>query len=283
MDTITASRSPFRDTRSAGTLSLMLLVCWFCWFAAVASAQRPPIHYFQSADMAPGAVGAGQLMRGGPLPGYFQPVRITAPAGAEVALSLDGIFDVPQPNPICVGLLVGRVYRLKITNIPNYAGSEVFPSIEIINRLFPPLGQETRFPIPVELTREELDLAMRGHYVTRVIYLEDPRNALPHVEAAQQQRYFDVGPRQDPLRVADELGRPMAILRIGSRVPESDVTTGRFLFDSPPWMRLPDMTSAMANRPARQARATVTPHVPRLPVDSKANTVTAGAIRRDDR
>ncbi len=39
--------------------------------------------------------------------------------------------------------------------------------------------------------------------------------------------------------MADALGRPMAILRIGSRVPEQDNATGRFLFDSPPWIQLP--------------------------------------------
>ena len=32
----------------------------------------------------------------------------------------------------------------------------------------------------------------------------------------------------------------MAILRIGSRLPETDVATGRFLFDSPPWVPLPE-------------------------------------------
>ena len=34
----------------------------------------------------------------------------------------------------------------------------------------------------------------------------------------------------------------MAILRIGSRVPEQDNTTGRFVFNSPPWVQLPTWT-----------------------------------------
>ncbi len=204
-----------------------------------ALAQNRPYHYFHSADMPPGTIGAAQLMRGGPLPGYFQPVEITGPQETQVAMATDGVYESPQPAPLRVALLVGKVYRLKVTNIPFHVGQEVFPSIEIINRLYPPAGSEAKFPIPIELTREELEMAIRGQYVVRVIYLENPRTALPAREDPQQQRYFEVGPNQDPLEVADALGRPIAILRIGSRVPDLDTESGRFLFDSPPWIQLP--------------------------------------------
>jgi len=277
--TIIASRNRFRGLRSIATRSLSWLVC-LC--ASIAFGQQPTVHYFQRADMAPGAIGAAQLMRGGPLPGYFQPVVISAPRGTEIALAIDGVFDAPRAAPINVGLLVGRVYRLKVANIPNHEGHEVFPSIEIINRLYPPRGQETRFPVPIELTREELELAMRGQFITRVVYLEDPHGALPHREDPQHQRYFDVGPRQDPLRVADELGRPMAILRIGSRVPQADTTTGRFLFESPPWMRLPS-PAAVNVQPARQARNATPPPSANRSMNIRASTTATGPIRRDDR
>jgi hypothetical protein len=85
-----------------------------------------------------------------------------------------------------------------------------------------------RFPIPIELTLEELDLAASGRYITRVIYLEDPRTALPVAEDPQQQRYYEIDSSLDPLHVADRIGRPMAILRMGSRVPtEADLAEGR--------------------------------------------------------
>ena len=200
-------------------------------------------HYFQRADMPPGAIGRAQLMRGGPLPGHFQAVEVTAPEGAHLALAMDGVFEPPRPAPLRAGMLVGYVYRLKVTNIPLREGQEVFPSIEIINRLYPPKGSEARFPIPIELTREELEMALRGQYVVRVIYLEDPRNALPLYDPPEHQRYFDAAAGQDPLEIADSRGRPMAILRLGSRVPELDHVTGRFLFQSPPWFRIPEVVS----------------------------------------
>ena len=40
-------------------------------------------------------------------------------------------------------------------------------------------GKEYVFPIPVQLTEVELNIALSGKLVTRVIYLENPRNALP--------------------------------------------------------------------------------------------------------
>ncbi|MFO7901349.1 MAG: hypothetical protein ACQESR_28735 [Planctomycetota bacterium] len=209
-------------------------------------------HYFHRADMAPGAIGRGQLMRGGPLPGHFQAVEVTAPKGAQLALAMDGTFEPSRSGPLKAGMLVGHVYRLKVTDIPLHEGEEVFPSIEVINRLYPPPGAEAAFSIPVQLTQEELERALRGQFVIRVIYLEDPRAALPSPEDPEQQRYFEVGPGEDPLEVADSLGRPMAILRIGSRVPERDQVSGRFLFRAPPWFRIPEVTGGEpAPSPAR--------------------------------
>jgi hypothetical protein len=222
-------------SRWTGCLAAWALVVGL---ATCSLAQRPH-HYFQRADMPPGAVGYGQLQRGGPLAWHVQPVHVTAPEGTRIAMAINGTFADGQMAPLAVGLLPGRVYRLKVTNIPLQPGSEVFPTIEIINRLYAPAGSVQRFPIPIQLTREELELALRGQFVIRVIYLEDPRNALPVVEDPKNQRYYEVAASQDPLEVADRLGRPMAILRIGSRVPDMDLTTGRFLFDSPPWTLLP--------------------------------------------
>lgn len=203
-----------------------------------AQAQSPPVHYFHSADLPPGTVGQGQLLRGGPLPGYFQPVEIQAPPGAKIALAVDGAFQQPQESPLLVGLLIGQVYRFRVTQIPKQEGLEVFPSIEVVNRLYPPDCLETHFPVPVQLAQEELELALQGNFVTRVIYLENPDQALAVRDQPGQQRYYDVHFDEDPLKVADRLGRPMAILRMGSRTPDLNQLPTRFTFASPPWQPL---------------------------------------------
>jgi hypothetical protein len=182
----------------------------------------------------PGAIGAQQLLRGGPLPGYFQPVEIKAPEGALVSLAIDGQFDVPQAAPFKVGMLIAPVYRLRVTQIPNHTGQEVYPTVEIINRIYPPVGEEFRFPIPIVLTQAELELALAGKFVTRVVYLEDPQQALPLAPAPDDQQYFEVRPSDDPLEVADRLGRPVAIIRLGGRLPDAAGPDSKFLFGSPP-------------------------------------------------
>jgi hypothetical protein len=172
--------------------------------------------------MPPGAIGSQRLQRGGPLLGYFQPVRIRAPQGARIALAAEGSFTDSPPGDALVGMQIGPVYRLKVTDIPNNPGLEVFPTVELVDRLYPPPNLRLRFPIPIELTQDELELAARGSFVTRVIYVESPDTALPIAQpAGGDQAWIEAPPGADPLVTADEHGRPIAILRIGSRVPSA--------------------------------------------------------------
>lgn len=212
-------------------------------------AQRP-IHYPQDARLPLGAVAEGQLARFNHMRGYVQPVELLAPRGVMISVADGGQFGPPEPAPLKVGLQLGHVYRFKVVGIPLREGEEVFPSVELINRLHPPEGQRVRFPVPIELTREELELALDGNYVTRVVYLENPATAFPMVDPPGIQRFVDIGSRQDPLLAADKLGRPMAIVRIGSRVPLLRSDDPNFRFASPPVERYP----AEAETPAPAAQ-----------------------------
>lgn len=210
---------------------------------AVSAIAQPPVHYFHDSRLPLGAVAQGQLARHARMRGYVQPVEFHAPRGVMVSVAEGGSFGPPEPAPVKVGLQIGHVYRFKVMGIPLHEGEEVFPSVELINRLHPPEGQRVRFPIPIELSRDELEMALAGNFVTRVIYLEDPSNAFPMVDQPGQQRNFEVSPGQDPLEAADKLGRPMAILRIGSRVPLMNQEAGVH-FGAPPVERYPNVTEA---------------------------------------
>lgn len=199
---------------------------------AQGNAYLPPTNYLQRADLAPGAVGQSQLRRSQEFHGYFQPVELIVPDRARVSVAQPGGFSTPTVSSLKVGLQIGQVYRFQITNVHNYEGREVYPSIEVINRLHPPQGQELKFPIPVEITAEELKLAFSGAFVTRVIYLETPDLAAPFASIPGSPQLIQVGSLDDPLQIADRLGRPMAILRIGSRVPDTN-SNGIFSFNTP--------------------------------------------------
>ena len=213
---------------------MVLVVCAMA--ALPCGAQTPDVHYRYQGLEPPGAIGSWQLQRGGPLSGYFQPAEIKAPAGALVSLASLGKFCPPEKGPVAAGLLIGPVYRLRVTNIPLHSGREVYPTIEMIDRLYPPAGRARRFPIPIEFSQADLELALEGKFVTRVVYLENPQNALPVATGRDEQRWYDAGPGSNPLEVADRLGRPVAIVRLGGRLPDDKQGPDeRFLYGSPPY------------------------------------------------
>jgi hypothetical protein len=196
------------------------------------------VHYQHQSAPPPGAIGNWQLRRGGPLPGHFQPVEIKAPPGAAISMAVDGQFEPPTPGPVTAGMLIGSVYRLRVTGIPLAEGEELFPTIEVIDRTYTPIHYVWRFPIPIELTQQDLDLALAGKFVTRVIYLEDPQRPVAAHDFGTQ-LWFDANPGDNPLHVADSLGRPVAILRIGGRLPiDPQQPDAGFLYGSPPHLKL---------------------------------------------
>lgn len=204
--------------------------------------QLPHVNYLLDARQAPGEVAAAQVLRRQPGVGTFQALSIRGPENLKVALVRDGQFLEPLDVPVTTGMLVGSVYRFRVTNIPFQPGQELYPTIEIIDRIYAPAGKEHRFPIPIVLTAEDMANALSGALVTRVIYLEDSELAEPTATTADQQLTTDVGPTDNALQVADQLGRPVAILRIGSRVPTNlNGDLMHFTYGSPPWIPLPPL------------------------------------------
>jgi len=232
-------------------------------FCGVAFSQTTGLQPIFSMQAPPGLVGATRAAGPGPVANYFQPVEIRGPHGLQVAFADKNGFTEFHNLPVTVGLLVGRVYRLKVAGIPQAEGVELFPSLEVIDRLYPPPGQELHFPIIVELHPDDLRLAMEGKYVTRVVYLEDPQQALPVAEGTGGQLWFEVRHDQDPLAVADALGRPLVIVRLGGRVPlpeeESDPA---FLFGSPPLVVFPPKVKVLPGPPSGNSPATAPQPIP---------------------
>ena len=159
---------------------------------------------------------------------YFQPVRVSLPTKGLVTYyegSPHRSYDVKAPAQ--ASLVVGQMYRMRISAMPEFPGVEFYPSIELIDRLHPPTCQVEDFPIEFELTEEEFEWAANGRLVTKVIYLEQPER-VPVTLLDEKQRITTIEPSQNAIAEADMLGRPVAIIRLGGRTPDPNQPDPRF-------------------------------------------------------
>jgi hypothetical protein len=177
-----------------------------------------PLHH----QMPPGAAAYWTPFQGKATPCWFQPVRIELPAGGNVTFyNFSPSAPVPLAAPAQAGLLVGHVYRLRISDMPELPGVELYPSIEVLDRVHPPPGLESEFPVPVPFTTDEIEQALAGGLVTKVIYLEQPQVAVPRQSDGLMLPVQTLSPSVNLLGVADQLGRPLLIVRLGGRVPDA--------------------------------------------------------------
>lgn len=211
-------------------------------------------HRLLNGDMPPGYVGQARLHGRGFVNGYYQPVALSGPKGTRFALTRDGAYSEGTEH-LQAGLLVGSIYRFQITRIPLMEGAELYPTLEVIDRTYPPPGLATRYPIVINLDQEDLESALAGKMVTRVIYLEDPQTAVPMQQTPETNRPVEVAEYQDPLAVADRLGRPVAIVRIGSLAPpRAPALMPGFFFGFPAWAPIqPVEMNAGQNNPQAAA------------------------------
>jgi hypothetical protein len=234
-------------------------------FANLAWAQQRPIgHAWHRADLPTGWVARDQVANQPALRGYVQPVELILPRGARVSVWDGATFGTPVESQLLVGLEVGGVYAFKVSNIRLSEGFEIFPTVEVVNRLYPPEGKKLRFPVPIQITQEELEAALGGRFVTRVVYLESAESTLPGPREPGVQDYFEVAPGNDPLQAADQLGRPIAILRMGSRVPTTEFLQRLAVSCLPPEI-YPPVPPSTDDPSIEKAIDRETRHYPRIP------------------
>lgn len=202
----------------AGPLLLTAILCFFCAASQLNAQERDGFQPLNQHMMPGQAAGWLNSIRGYD-PSWMQPVRVELPTGGNVSIYSGS--SAPQgllPSPAQFGVNAGHIYRLKLSEIPELPGEELYPSIEILDRLHPPYGRENDFPIPIVFTLADMKLALSGKMVTRVVYLEQPQLASSE-DPLRREIPLSVAPTENALHEADRLGRPMIIVRIGGRVP----------------------------------------------------------------
>jgi uncharacterized repeat protein (TIGR01451 family) len=170
------------------------------------------------------------------LPPEIQVVQFQAPEGVRIEIlgpAPEPVAGTPGPGNLLVGLRVGVGYRLRLTNLPYRPGAELYPVLEIVGHLHRPADIDpARFPIRVIFQQLDIDDAVdHGRLVTQVIYLEDPEQALPFSVPKEEIPVVTLSPAEEPLRVGSALGRAMAIVRVGGRIPNPDEWSGSGVLD----------------------------------------------------
>ena len=184
-------------------------------------------HFPMNARMSPGVASNWASQFRQITPGYLQPVQVTLPTKGTVTFFQSVLDPIPLPSPAQASIMVGTFYRIQIRDLPEFPGVTLYPSIELISHLHPPPGQKEKFPVPISITEDEIQSVVDGKMVTKVIYLEQPQRAIPFpIDRTNSVQTLPA--HVNLLAEADLRGRPVAILKIGSRLPNAQRPDPRF-------------------------------------------------------
>jgi hypothetical protein len=210
-------------------LSLTLLVLVHC--GASAAFGQSSSRYFPVDHRTPGVAAYWNTAVDPNRCCKMQVTEFLLPAGGEIALLQPGA-ESALPAPAQGELQVGCTYRARIRGMADFPGIELYPTIELLDHLHAPSGKEREFPVPIEFTAADIEAALQNRLVTKVIYLEQPDLAFPEAQKGGP-RTTDYSPRANLMQAADELGRPIAIVRLGGRVPDLANPEPGFYGDGP--------------------------------------------------
>jgi uncharacterized repeat protein (TIGR01451 family) len=152
----------------------------------------------------------------GPAPLLY--VRLSGPPGLHITFYPGAGDGKDYAAPATVGLRPGYIYRIKLTGLPGHPKDALFPTLEVRGTLVMPPGlRAVDFPAPVVFTAEDIEKVLASAYLTKIVVLEHPDQALP--DATQKDRPIEIetSSSQEAMIEARVRGRPMLILRWGDR------------------------------------------------------------------
>ena len=189
---------------------------------SLASGQSSISSRFANSNDVPGNVAFTSLLANPQWVGRVQPVKLLLPEKTIVSTWQGSWVDCEYADPT-VATSIGPVYQVRIKGEFRTRNFDLFPSLEIVSCLNPPAELQLRFPVLVAISEDDIEQALAGRLVTKVIYVENPETALPYRQLCNgHQAFFDVTDLEDPIKTASRLGRPIAILRLGTRQPSDE-------------------------------------------------------------
>lgn len=111
----------------------------------------------------------------------------------------------------------GYIYRLKLTEIPGRPGATLYPTVEVAPTTPATDAYLSHNAIPVQFTAEDFDQVIDGgNFVTKVIYLPDPKYQELAVSGVETLVSTRLEPGVDPVLEADKRGTILLIVRLGA-------------------------------------------------------------------
>jgi hypothetical protein len=174
-----------------------------------------------------GAVAAVGASTGGAYAGQFAgartSVRFIEPRGMKVTWMIpspDGHRlwnDKPLEAPATYNFSQAAIYRLKLSDIPDYPGVDLYPTLEVVPANQRAMTFLAHSSVPVGFTADDFRMVNAGNYVVKVIYLPDPQfqdiavgGGLGELVSTQLE------PGQDPIAEACKRGSILLIARLGN-------------------------------------------------------------------
>jgi hypothetical protein len=185
----------------------------------------------------PGAVAAvGALTGPSPTPFGVQrtEVRFVGPAGMKISWfspnsdGKPGFSSQYLEAPARYNFLQASFYRLKLSDIPNHPGVELYPTLEVVPGKSKTCTFLSHSAVPVSFTEEDFEQVAAGNFVTKVIYLPDPQYQElaaigPGPEEVVSSR---LEPGVDPIKEALRRGSILLVVRLGNIDLEAPNTPG---------------------------------------------------------
>jgi hypothetical protein len=120
----------------------------------------------------------------------------------------------------------GSLYRLKLTDIPNRPGLELYPTIEVIAQNPKTTTFLAHSAIPLAFTDDDFEQVAGGNLVVKVIYLPDPQFQDLAIAGPDEVVSTKLEPGMDPVIEAQRRGSVLLIVRLGNIDLEAPNTPG---------------------------------------------------------
>jgi hypothetical protein len=194
----------------------------------------------------PGAVAAVGALTGGvgtPFAVQRTSVRFVGPAGMKITWyspTPDGRAGFgPQylEAPGRYNFTQAAIYRLKLSDIPDLPGVELYPTLEVV----PANARTTTFlahsAVPVSFTPADFAEVAAGNFLVKVIYLPDPQFQDLAGTGLEEIVSSRLEPGVDPIAEAHKRGNILVVVRLGNIDLEAPNTPA--MDAPPPWMAQP--------------------------------------------